>query len=68
MPENSIIDKIKKIHRDDNNQIDISDMVIFPRSSIKESMRLLGAIKRHNGKSIISIEDYYADLSQCFLH
>ena len=23
MPENSIIDKIKKIHRDDNNQIDI---------------------------------------------
>lgn len=47
----------------DNNQIDISDMVIFPRSSIKESIRLLGAIKRHNGKSIISVEDYYKTLN-----
>ncbi|MBQ2873297.1 MAG: hypothetical protein IJE89_04800 [Bacilli bacterium] len=47
----------------DNNEINIKDMLILPRTTIKDALNLLDAIKRHGGNSLVSKEDYHKTLN-----
>ena len=42
----------------DNNQIDIRNKKIFPRAGVSEAKRLVEAVIRHGGDSVVKKDDY----------